>query len=927
MRYIFRRPSARQRSAYRDQFEIAKHQRRFKTMDIATSLVFVVCVLELVFYCNGFARVTKLSMITVEFGRSALVDPQRDLQITYPEGAVCRVVVLRTDPLSQRVGFLTPDTFPCGFSLGDVQYSHLGSKFFMQDFVKLQIRVDTDTETRLIPLNLRVTVSFTDMEIIKKNAPIKVLELGGTSSQINSDVLQFKEDRTKTCTVTLLDGAIPRYGKLVNATMDQGKSAQFDCQEFLQSNIRYKHTERSSSNRDFIPAVVEMLDPNTDRIQREYFQIIVRIMVARSNQRPVASFESSHTVEVSQYSIAPITSDILAATDTETEPGDVIFNITQALQPVEGSLVNTDDPYQPLTAFYQRDIEQLKIAYRPPSTQSDQLRMFQVVLEAVDTEGAKSEQIVLLIMVKPTNYKAPVVTKNTGLSLFEGQSRNLTEELNLAIADKDNFNEVRVQVISGLRHGELRIMGHKVDTFMATDLQIPVINYCHDNSDTYSDNIIFQMTDGEHQVTFLFPITIGPVDDTAPILVRNTGLVLDEGGVGLIDQYMLTATDVDSEDSKIQFKAVTTADSAGNSGSALFQDSKIGVLCLRTRDAPLENDTWVLQDDGFYEKNVSQFSQSDIENRRLYYRHLGGEYFHHEISFILLDQAENPNSSPIKTFQVTIRRVDDLPPTLFPGCVLELTAEEYGLTYLTEDVLLYTDRDSNDDEITFHITKGPYFIDENSNISLFAGDIIVADAKTTVSKFTQFQVRHRKVAFKSADLELGTRTRYAQFVFSVSDLSGNAIKNQIFRVVLRPVNNQAPRAIVKPLKVTELSNAIIGSQQLRVFDADTPNSGISFTLISAPRYGVLLKDDREIQTLDTFTVQDVATTRISYEHLIKGEASDEIGMTVDDRAQRTSFLLEISKYCFIVQYLKKSDSCGKYQNSLSIAAMLMIYEK
>ena len=870
-------------------------------MHFAASLVFVVSLLELVFYCNGFARVAKLSPISVELGRSVLLDPVRDLQIIFPEGAVCRVAVLRNDPLSQRVGFLAPDTFPCDFSLGDVQYSHLGSMFFMQDFVKLQIRVDTDTETRLIPLNLRVTVSFTDMEIVKKNQPITVVELGGTSTSINSDVLAFKQDPTKSCTVTLLNnnGVIPRYGELVNVTSDSGNTAQFECKEFLQSNIRYKHTKRSSSNRDFLPVVVEMIDKNTDRIEREYFQIIVRILEARSNQRPVASFQSSHTVEVSQYSIAPITADILAATDTETDAGEIIFNITQALQSGEGSLINTDDPYHPLTAFYQRDIEQLKIAYRPPAAQTDQLRMIQVVLEAVDSEGAKSDQIMLLIMVKPTNNKAPVVTKNTGLSLFEGQSRTITDQLNLAIADKDNFNDVRLQVISGLRHGEIRIMGHTVDTFMATDLEIPVIEYHHDHSDTYSDNIIFHMTDGKHEVKFLFPITIGPVDDTAPILVYNTGLVLDEGGLALIDQFMLSATDIDSEDSKIKFKVVTIPNFQESSGSVLFQSNEVGVLCLRTKTPPEGEDTWVLQEDGFFERNVTEFSQYDITSRRLHYRHLGGEHFRDEITFVMLDKAEDPNVSPIKTFQVTIRRVDDLPPTLFPGCSLVLTADEYGLTKLNEDVLCYTDKDSNDDELTFFVTKEPHFIDENLNFTSFAGEIVLSDTNTKVSKFTQLQVRHKKVAFKSPDLELGTRIRYAQLEFSVSDQSGNTARKQVFRIVLRPVNNQAPRVVFNTLEVTELSEDILGSEQLKVYDEDTPDSGISFTLVSVPRYGILLRDDQEMQRLDSFSVQDIGTSRMSYRHLVKGEASDEIGLSVDDGAQRSNFLLEISEFYLI----------------------------
>lgn len=865
------------------------------------------CLLQFVFSSHGFLRVAKLSPIAVQLGRSVFLDPARDLKITFPEGAVCKVSVLRNDPLSQRVGFLVPDIFPCDFSLGDVQYSHLGSMFFMQDFVKLQIRADSGTHSRLIPLNLHVTVSFTDMEIVNKNLPITVVELGGISSSINSDVLSFNDKPNKICSVTILNfnnGKIPRYGQLVNVSKEGSNSAQHECGEFLRSNIRYQHEKLSSSNRDFIPLVVELIDQNTHRIEREYFQIIVRILEARSNQRPVASFQVSNTVEVSQYTFAPITSDILAASDTETDAGEIIFNVTQALQIGDGSLINTDDPYQPLTAFYQRDIEQLKIAYRPPATQQSELRMFQVLLEAVDTEGAKSEQISLLIMVKPTNNEAPMVTKNAGLSLFEGQSRAITEKSNLAIADKNNFNDVLLQVIGGLRHGELRIMGHKIETFMATDLEIPVITYHHDNSDTYSDNIIFRLSDGKHDIKFLFPITIGPVDDTAPTLVHNTGLTLDEGEIALVDRHMLSATDIDSEDSKIQFKVISFPNFEENSGSSLFQENKVGVLCFRMRNPPEHGESWVLQHDGYYEQNVTQFSQSDIISRRLYYRHLGGEFFSDEIAFVMFDQADNPNVSPIKTFQVTIRRVDDLPPSLFPGCPLETTADEYGEMELSEEVLHYTDKDSKDEELTFFITKEPHFVDENPNITELGGEILLSDMKIRVSRFTQLQVRHKKISFKSPDLELGTRTRYAQFEFSVSDLAGNTIKNQLFRVVLKPVNNQAPRAVVQPLEVAELSQATLENEQLKVFDEDTSDEEVTFTVTAVPRYGVLLKDELEMQNLDTFSVADITTSRMRYQHVTKGEASDELGLTVDDGIHKTSFLLEIGvlKICYI---------CGK----------------
>lgn len=65
-----------------------------------------------------------------------------------------------------------------------------------------------------------------------------------------------------------------------------------------------------------------------------------------------------------------ITSDMLAAEDAESASDDLIFDILTTLTPDQGDIISTDDQNQPITSFCQRDVEDLKIAYRPPAEAS-----------------------------------------------------------------------------------------------------------------------------------------------------------------------------------------------------------------------------------------------------------------------------------------------------------------------------------------------------------------------------------------------------------------------------------------------------------------------------------------------------------------------------------------------------------------------------
>ena len=531
------------------------------------SVFLVVAAIGLVNLCHRCSAQPRLSerliieknaLLKVRFGRTVDLDPVENLRLRVMDGDSCLVNILQNDPLSQQPGRLqtttnTATTFPCNFKKGDVRYTHFGTRHPPEDKIRLQLRYDSNTETIIVPFTIEVDVLFTQLEIVTKNMPLTVEKVRGLSNPIRRRQLQLTYDRSaESCKVTVLHqgSGLPRYGQVVD---DGGGLVMRDCDDFLQGDVQYRHTGGPSPSRDYIPMMVELVNKESGEMKREYFQMMVRIREAEENIPPAVSYTSLLVMEVDQFVMTAITPEILSAEDTETIANKLIFNITQPLGLGEGEIVSTDDQTQAIKSFYQKDVQDLKIAYKPPATDSETRRVFSVGMQVVDEDGGNSDPFMLMIVLKPMNTLAPVVTRNTGVQLFEGQSRLLYSPRSLEISDEDNLEDVRLTVIDGLHHGKLLIMGHESKFFTPADVDAGIVVYQHDGSDTYSDNIIFGMTDGEHNVEFLFPVTIYPIDDEPPILNVNTGLMINKNELVEITPDVLSATDIDSDVSNLHF--------------------------------------------------------------------------------------------------------------------------------------------------------------------------------------------------------------------------------------------------------------------------------------------------------------------------------------------------------------------------------------
>ncbi|XP_072900029.1 FRAS1-related extracellular matrix protein 2-like [Hemitrygon akajei] len=820
--------------------------------------------------------------IRVPFGRSVDIDPINDLVIQVHPGDRCTVTVLDNDPLSQRPGQLTPKKFPCDFGSDEVRYSHFGSRSPSTDRVKLQLRYDTQTDTLVVPFMLEVEVVFTQLEIITRNMPLTVEKLLGTSNALDSKVLEFSYDRaSQLCKLTPLPGAggLPRYGRLLLA--DQ-PAPSLDCDQLVNSDIRYRHTAHSRSpNRDYIPMVAELHDLHGNLLKQEYFQILVRIREGAENTPPKPSFVAMMMMEVDQFVLTAITPDMLAAEDAESETGDLIFNITSPAGH-EPAIVSTDDQNLPISSFRQRDLQELRIAYRPPADDSDVERIFQIEFEVVDTEGAVSEPFAFMVVVKPMNTLAPVVTRNTGQLLFEGQSRPLSSPRNLQVSDEDNLDEVRISVVDGLRHGSLTVLGAHSKFFTPADLLAGAVIYQHDGSDTYSDNIIFRMSDGAHQVEFLFPITIVPTDDEPPVVNANTVLVLAEHQMMPVSPFVLSATDIDSEDSTIRFTLEPPL-------------SQVGELVLRQTERPLDPYSWrFMEGESAYEKVVLEWSQQDILDGRLFYRHTGPHStttVMDQFFFRVQDDNDPPNQSGEHTFVIKIQPVDNIPPEMHPGSTLQMIVEEYRLTYFRRKFLRYTDLDSDDRDLKYTVTKPPTDTDENNPVQM--GNIVLTESPATlVTEFTQAQVNHHKIAYKPPEVELGITPHIVQFDFTVEDTAGNKAEGTC-TIFLQPVDNKPPQITNTGFTMFERDTYVITSAELDATDPDTDGPQITFTLSQLPKHGQLQYASVGINEGEAFNLNDIANGKITYVHNGDESTGDSLKIDVSDGVHTVTINVKI----------------------------------
>ena len=166
----------------------------------------------------------------------------------------------------------------------------------------------------------------------------------GRSSPIDSSIIRFPHPISSSassysCAVSVESSSrYPRHGRLVASSSSSSPSSspsfpRVSSASFASLGLRYVHSHPPSPDRDFVPLLVEVLDPrlSSTTVLTERVWLPVDIGGgARPDRRPEVSLEAELLLEVDEFVLTTLPPSVLSAVDAETPPEQLVFVVEES---------------------------------------------------------------------------------------------------------------------------------------------------------------------------------------------------------------------------------------------------------------------------------------------------------------------------------------------------------------------------------------------------------------------------------------------------------------------------------------------------------------------------------------------------------------------------------------------------------------------
>ncbi|XP_070250414.1 extracellular matrix organizing protein FRAS1 [Myotis yumanensis] len=481
-------------------------------------------------------------------------------------------------------------------------------------------------------------------------------------------------------------------------------------------------------------------------------------------------------LQLSAGSAARITEQHLKVTDTDSDESQVMFIMKEdpgagRLQTVKHGNLEQISVKGPIRSFTQADISQGQVEYSHRKGESG--GNFDFKFDVVDGEGNKliSQSFPIIVL---EDKSPPVITTNKGMVLDENSVKKITT-LQLSATDQESepaaltYRITRQPQLGHLEHAGSP--GILITSFTQADLASRNIQYVHSSeSESHSDAFSFTLSDGVHEVTQTFHITIRPVDDSLPV-VQNVGMRVQEGVRKTITEFELKAVDADTEAESVTFTIVQPP-----------------------RHGSIERTT-----NGQHFQFISTFTMEDVYQNRVSYSHDGSnslkDWFTFTVAdgtnpfFIIEEGGKEIITAVPQQFRVDILPVDDSTPRIVTNLGLQWLERVDGkaTNLITKKELLTLDPDTEDLQLVYEIATGPRhghvenklqpgraavtFTQEDVNLGLIryvlheekihemmdSFQFLVKDSKPNVVRDNVFHIQWSLISFKHASYNVSEK--------------------------------------------------------------------------------------------------------------------------------------------------------------------------
>ena len=330
----------------------------------------------------------------------------------------------------------------------------------------------------------------------------------------------------------------PREGQLIlnSSGITYKNPAYFSTEDIARGSVCYVHSGSETLNDAFIFNVTAT---NSQLIPGVF---IITVNPINDNE-PILFPNEFSTIANTTRSI---TSKDLSAydSDSDSNSSNLVYCVIPG-SPLYGVIHYRNNPSRtPLDMWYEWEVRAGLLAYTHTATSI--LRDIIIVM-LYDRDQSSQRFIHINIYEIQLNVRQEVLAVDEG---GEGIiDRNLLHAESIGDESVNNSN-LRFQLRSAPKFGNLTLRGQPVIKFTQEDLITSGLVYQHDHSNTISDNFSYSVTIEQHpkaKETGTFEISINPIDDDAPVLIFcRKPLFVIEGDFVTIISKQIEVIDIDT---------------------------------------------------------------------------------------------------------------------------------------------------------------------------------------------------------------------------------------------------------------------------------------------------------------------------------------------------------------------------------------------